>query len=421
MGGESSQDILGNTDPDRKRRVGWRKRKPETIIEGLTDPKLLAYATEAETAQVAALVACGGNWTAAGRALGVDKRTIIFAVDRLRKRAIKHGYAPTHDWTHPVPAPHLIKGVSTLYDADGKVRVQWVKSKTGPDTEAAKAAIQDWVNSLPAVTSPLTPAPELPTLDALTVYPIGDHHLGMFAWAPETHDSDHDLARGESILLETSRSLMARTPNTADAVVASVGDFYHSDRKDNRTERGGNALDVDTRWAKVLQVGFRLMRQVIDTALTKHQRVRVVNVPGNHDDQSAFVLTVFLAAWYRNEPRVIIDTLHASAMRQYVDYGATLLCFDHGDKCPPVRLAGLIPTERRDVWSAIKFCHVLRGHIHHDRVIDFPGIKIEHLRVLPPADAWHSGQGYVGIPRDMKAIVFDRDKGEVARYTETLT
>lgn len=396
----------------------WTKKRTTELLAELADPKLLDYATPAESKQIAAVIEHSGVRPAA-RALKVDHSTILGAIQRLRARAVKQGYAPAHDWTKPVPEPHEVKGVSTLYDGDGNVRAQWVKSQKGASVEAVKDAILGWIDSYAAgAARPVIKPPHV--TEALTVYPIGDHHLGMFAWAKETHDSDHDLVRGERILLDTSAALFDRAPNTTEAVIASVGDFYHADSKKNMTAASGHVLDVDTRWGKVLQSGFRLMQQMIDRALTKHERVRVVNVPGNHDDHSALMLTLFLASWYRNEPRLIVDTERASAMRQYVVFGEVLLCFDHGDKSPPARIAGLIPTERKDVWSAIRHCHVFRGHIHHDREIDFPGIKIRHLRVLPPADAWHAGQGYVGIDRDMKAFVYDPQWGEIVKLTQPL-
>lgn len=398
----------------------WNKQKTSDLVAELQDPQLLTYCANAtDHSTLEAVVKNGGNIRAAARELGTSHTSVLRTIQRVRVAAVKQGYSPRHDWTKPVPEPHEVRGVSTLYNAKGEVAAQWVKSQKGNSVEAVKEAVLNWIDTYVQGAAAPAKSPADPT-ESMTVYPIGDHHLGMFAWAKETGDTDHDLARGERILLDTSAALFNRTPNTTDAIVASVGDFYHADSKANKTLMSGNPLDVDTRWGKVLQVGFRLFRQMIDRALTKHTRVRVVVIPGNHDDHSALMLTLFLAAWYRNEPRLIVDTERASAMRQYVLFGEVLLCFDHGDKSPPARLAGLIPTERKDVWSRIRHCHVFRGHIHHDREIDFPGIKIRHLRVLPPPDAWHAGQGYVGVDKDAKAFIYDPQWGEIVKFTQPL-
>ena len=53
------------------------------------------------------------------------------------KKEASRGWAPDHDWTHPVPDGHRVKGNSTLYDADGELAKQWVKSERDSDDPTA--------------------------------------------------------------------------------------------------------------------------------------------------------------------------------------------------------------------------------------------------------------------------------------------
>ncbi len=62
--------------------------------------------------------------------LNVDSRSVYRIMRRVKERAAKAGYSPEHDWNHPVPDGHKIKGVSTFYDDDGRPVRQWVKSQT---------------------------------------------------------------------------------------------------------------------------------------------------------------------------------------------------------------------------------------------------------------------------------------------------
>ena len=93
----------------------------------MIDEKLLDYATEAEARCLKAVNKHGSNQKAA-KALGLGRRTVDKAMERLRTRAAKQGYAPEYDMTRPVPDGFHLKGTSTLYGADGNQKIQWVKS-----------------------------------------------------------------------------------------------------------------------------------------------------------------------------------------------------------------------------------------------------------------------------------------------------
>jgi hypothetical protein len=73
-------------------------------------------------------------------------------------------------------------------------------------------------------------------------------------------------------------------------------------------------------------------------------------------------------------------------------------------------------TDRREDWGKTRYRYWWTGHVHHDQVKDIQGVKCESFRVLPPADAWADGAGYRSM-RDIKAIVFHKEYGEVARHT----
>src|SRR5574340_285757 len=61
----------------------------------------------------------------------------IAAEDQL---AALKGHAPDQDMTHVVPAPFVVKGVSTYYNKEGARAGQWVKTRL--DDEAAVAAMR---------------------------------------------------------------------------------------------------------------------------------------------------------------------------------------------------------------------------------------------------------------------------------------
>jgi hypothetical protein len=376
------------------------------------DTQLEEWATETQRKYLRAINKHGGLRPAA-RKLGVSYGAVTKAMECLRKKAAIHGYAPAHDMTKPVPAPFRLKGTSTLYDADGKPKLQWVKTQL--DGDQAEQAIRDFVTWLAEDAhgkAPTIAPPAHANAELLAVYPMGDPHFGMYAWADEA-GADFDLATAERLTTAAIDRLVASAPPAETALIVELGDFFHTDSSNNRTERSGNALDVDTRWAKVLQVGLRAMVYCITATLRKHQRVIVRIVPGNHDRHSSFALALALDAFFANEARVTIDLSPAAFW--FHRHGSVLIGATHGDTCKPNDLPAVMAADRPQDWGATRYRYWYRGHIHHQHVQEYPGVVVEAFRTLAARDAWHAGEGY-RAGRDMCCIVHHSKYGEIERH-----
>jgi hypothetical protein len=354
-----------------------------------------------------------GSVSKAAAALGVNRRSLQRSLASLRAAAARRGFSPAHDMTHAVPAPFVVKGVSTLYDGDGAVRAQWVKTKQ--DSSLAEAALREFVDSLVEDVrgkAPLVKPPAHANEDLLAVYPMGDPHFGMYAWADEAGE-DFDLKIAEDLTCAAIDRLVGSAPPAKTAVILELGDFFHTDNSSNQTMRSGNALDVDTRWARVLQVGLRAMVYCIKRTLEKHEKVVVRIVKGNHDDHSSLALALALDAYFSSNPRVKVDLSPAEFW--YFQFGRVLIGSTHGDKAKPGQLPGVMATDRPVEWGAAKYRYWYRGHVHHDSVQEFPGVTCESFRTLAARDAWHAGMGY-RAGRDMRCIVHHREFGEIERH-----
>jgi len=113
------------------------------------DPKLFEYATKAEYRYLKAVEEVG-TLRGAARKLLCAFSTVQDAVERVKRKAAAAGYSPEHDLTHPVPAPYTIKGTSTLYNEDGKVSAQWVKTKL---TYGSQPGFMGLVQAIPTATA----------------------------------------------------------------------------------------------------------------------------------------------------------------------------------------------------------------------------------------------------------------------------
>lgn len=350
-------------------------------------------------------VARFGSIRAAAVGLGVPRPTFQH---RYRK-ALAAGFDEAI--VHPAPVGHTVKGVSTLYDQAGNVIQQWVKTRTDQMPleeviEAIQAAFDDYVS--PA--QPTEP-PANSDDDLATVYPIADSHFGLYAWAAETGE-DFDLKTAQEVNSGAFYRLSRSTPSSAHAVILGLGDLLHADDTTNRTAKSGHSLDVDTRHAKVLKVATVFMIDAVTEALKKHQHVTVRNLPGNHDTHSAQAVTMGLWAWFRNEPRVTVDT--DPGYFWWWRWGRVLLGATHGDMAKMPNLPMVMAASRPEDWGQTQFRHAFTGHIHTRTALESGGVIVESFQSTAARDAWHQASGY-RAGRSLSAITFHKMLGEVAR------
>lgn len=376
-----------------------------------------------------------GNKAAAARLLGIPPNTFNNHYNRAAERGML-GYEPVlpgfavksvaskvgDAWVKQTKAPgevfempvgHVAKGVSALVDADDRVLAKWIKTREDGTPILADALLAALKDHNPA---PLVTPPGHTNDDLLTVYPIADLHLGMFSWAKET-GADYDIAIASDLLRGSMNNLVSRSAAATHAVVLDLGDYFHSDNSMNRTMRSGNPLDVDTRYSKVVQMGFELILECVELALQKHDFVEYRKLPGNHDDESSRMLAIAVAAHFRNNDRVTVDT---SPSRFYMRrHGATMIAATHGDMLKMGDMAGFVAANWPEEWGKTKFRYGYTGHIHNEKALavnTLRGLRAESFNTLAAKDAWHAGEGYQS-PRSMVSITLHKDRGEVDRFT----
>lgn len=349
----------------------------------------------------------------AAECAGVAVSTVSKVLARIKATAARSGFSPEHDMTKIVPDGYRIKGTSTLYDQDGKPKLQWVKSKIDPDRQAEilREAAEAFASELPK--SKPVPAQHTESSDLLTLYAVGDHHLGMLAWPLEV-GAEWNTSIAETMLCDAVEYLAHAAPPGGEGLVVLIGDYLHYDSLEALTPQSKHPLDSDSRYPKMVAAGIRAIRSAVATALRRHATVRVIVEPGNHDPSSSIFLALALEAIYETEPRITVDT--TPGRYHYYRHGKTLIGTHHGDGAKMKDLPLVMATDRPGDWGETSHRYWFTGHIHHDRALDVSGCRVESLRVLPPTDAWAHSKGYRSA-RDMKAIVFHSEYGEVARHT----
>tara|TARA_R110000868_G_C10948688_1_gene767645 strand:- start:176 stop:1429 length:1254 start_codon:yes stop_codon:yes gene_type:complete len=385
--------------------------------------------------QTAAALAEAGSVTGAARILGISPKAVRKRKARMAERGML-GFAPVLPGfavksvssrspdgayvkqvrepgaVYRTPSGHTVKGESALVDPEGRVLAKWVKTRneypTGDAIEAIKAAFAGFEPAAP-VSSP----PAVTSADLLTLVPCNDWHIGMFAWGRET-EINWDLKIAEATIGQGVDDLVGRTPYSAEAIVLGGGDLLHSDNNDNKTAKSGNALDVDGRHQKVLGVSCRLMVRAVDACLRQHGRVTVRILKGNHDEQSSVAVAYFLLAWYRNDPRVVVDV--DPSLFFWFRFGSVMLGATHGHTVKITEMPSIMAHRRAADWGATRFRYAHGFHLHHSAkyATEGGGVVSEVHQAPIPQDAWHFGAGFLS-GRSLQAITYHRQFGEVSR------
>ena len=378
----------------------------------MIDEGLRQFATETQSKYMDAINKHGSLQKAAN-ATGVGRAAVKQAMARLRKAAAVRGYSPEHDMTHIAPDGFGIKRHSKNYDGDGQLRQEWVIMQ--PDAKNLELMQESILAGMSAeIEGGSTPvkAPVSTYENMMTVYPMGDPHIGMYCWAAESgNDFDSEIATTQ--LTDAMRRLVAVSPPSKYALIANLGDFFHSDTLDNQTRRSGHALDVDTRMSKVWELGMKALITCIDEAKSKHELVTIRNEIGNHDDHTSMLLSIALDAWYKNDERVHVD--RSPAKFYYLKFGKCLIGTTHGDTAKIPKLPGIMAADQPENWGKTLHRYWYTGHFHSSKVEEYPGVLVEQFRTLAAKDAWTAGAGY-RAGRDMRCIVLNSEFGEVERH-----
>lgn len=345
----------------------------------------------------------GGKLDKASRESGVPRGTLKNRMERAKERGLVGDVADGFQ----------VKGTSTLYDNKGEVVLQWVKTKEDKERYLQKIneIVDEFKQDLPRVKP--SPKPKHTAKHLMTVIPFGDPHFGMYAWKEEVgNDFDLDIARRD--LCGAVKYLVDQTPPSSRCVIISLGDFFHADNLEGMTARSKNVLDMDTRLPKVIRVGVSAMRQAIETALQKHEKVEIICCIGNHDTVLSMALAILLSHTYEKDKRVIVHD--SPTRRHYIRHGKVLVGATHGHETKDPNLPGLMAVERPADWGETEYRYFLRGHHHQNKRLEFNGCLVEQFRTLAPGDAYAVGHGFLS-GQDMQAIVFHDQYGEVSRMT----
>lgn len=423
----------------------------------MSDPTELAALTDYDRKLIEAFQAyqAHGSESAAARAIGLNRTTmtnrllrfflrgldgslpmdvmpghIIKSVSsqfdengELKSQFIKTGLASS-DEPFEVPEGHRVKGESALVDPQGRVIQKWVKTAEGERSDdviekaaqhAAEVASQgrdlEPVQIDPYAADHLDP-------DLLNLHLLPDLHIGLHAH-PATAQLRWTLPRAVETYRRLFRLLIERSAPAGTGVILGGGDLLHVDDPLKATRGHGNRLDAAEPYEIILGEAEALLVYQVDLALQKYETVVVRILKGNHDPDSAVAIAHFLRAWFRNDPRVTVDT--DPSLFWFYEWGVTMLGATHGHETKIKQMPGVMAADRSEMWGRTKVRYAHGFHIHHNSAGagEEGGASWQTHEAPTPRDDWHQGNPY-RARRSLPLITYHRDHGEVATTRETL-
>lgn len=230
-----------------------------------------------------------------------------------------------------------------------------------------------------------------------------DLHLGRLSWGAETGD-DYDIKiavkrddASTAYFMGEAEYRHKRHPYEKILMVFGNDYFNYTHAKPFTQTSNGTYQESDGRYQKMFITGVYQAIKRIENALTLAP-VHVIFIPGSHDEENTFYMSMTIHAYFRNNPNVSVDI--SPTLRQFVQFGKNLLGFDHGQYPSFERLFAQMAFTDTKAWESTVFKYFFTGHMHHKET---------------KARVWQGGPKEVKLPKgqfliteDLNGILFDR-------------
>ena len=248
---------------------------------------------------------------------------------------------------------------------------------------------------------------------------LPDMHFGQITHKEET-GLDWDIDTAEKLYKKALSILVNQaTSDQPERILFPVGnDLLNIDNPQLATTKGtvqDNTTSLLLLFKKVKNI---LKNTILD--LRQIAPVEIVCVPGNHDRTMSYLIVDALEDIFTHDKHVKVrNHIHP---RTYVQWGANLVGFTHGDQERHASLPGIMAHEAKDLWAASEWHEWHVGHKHRAKqqhflpTVTHDGVIIRTIPSLTTADKWHTEKGYTAGNRTAEAYVWNATEGMTAIY-----
>lgn len=293
---------------------------------------------------------------------------------------------------------------------------QWRKYKSTVDTSAIlKEELTKAVKPLKIKSRKSEPTGDLALEIMLT-----DHHFGKIPFSYKAEDWSLENAKAE--YLKAIEFHLSKAPKDVSTLILPIGnDLMHINTNTGSTKKG-TPMEYSANYHHL----YSFVRECIAgsiVSLSKRFNIKVVVVPGNHDEDACYRLGDYIEGLFHDSEVVSVD--NSGHDRKYVPWGSSLIMYTHGEKVKAEKLhdSFSIDVPQLNAKAKYRFAHI--GHLHKNSVSEtfrrnikdeYLGTEVEICPSLSPTDNWHFDNMYSGNQRRSKAFLYDLDKGKVAEW-----
>lgn len=252
---------------------------------------------------------------------------------------------------------------------------------------------------------------------------VTDHHLGKHGFDSRTMEFCWDIPRAmEEYSKAIDFGLSKVDLDSIEYFVLPTGnDLLHVDNGLGTTTSGMKISD-DLFFLNL----FRYAKEAVAKSIQKlvqHAPVKIIFIPGNHDENAVLMLSEVIREMFRDNPSV--EVICRGNGREYESYGVNLIGWHHGKSNNPQKASNMMIADVPELFATAKFRTVHVGHTHTSsktQTLTLNTLKEEHgiiYEVCPalcPTDKWHDQNLYIGNLRRSKIFVYDKDRGLEAEY-----
>lgn len=175
-----------------------------------------------------------------------------------------------------------------------------------------------------------------------------------------------------------------------------------------------NAIDYHSGFQMILDHEVMMINYLLKSATT----VKILYIPGNHDEYVGWHLVQALSAIFKSNTNIKFGI--DPSYRKYYKFGSSIIMFSHGDVVKPQKLASIFPQEAKEHWSSCSYQYIFTGDKHHELTMDFDGILFYQLTQGSNATSqWDSKQGFQA-KGFLTAFVISEDYGLSDTFKERL-
>jgi predicted phosphodiesterase len=259
-----------------------------------------------------------------------------------------------------------------------------------------------------------------PTGDLALEIMLTDHHFGKIPFSYK--EEDWTLANAKREYLDAVEYHISKAPKEVSTLILPIGnDLLHINSNTGTTKKG-TAMEYSTNYHRL----YAFVRDVVAgsvLSLSERFKIKVVIVPGNHDEDACYRLGDYLMGLFEGSQRVTVD--NTGHDRKYVEWGNTLLMFTHGEKVNIQKLHDSFSSDVPERNGRCKYRYAHIGHLHKNMKSEtwrknikdeYLGTEVEICPSLSPTDNWHDDNMYVGNQRRTKAFLYSETRGKVAEW-----